>query len=93
LEQRLRIEEIRNDEWFQKNYEPIKEIESEEVNLDDVNAAFDDPEVYAFTSYSFGREYCILGIICSVPKYHHLVPLIPWQNVSLANPTHKRKAM
>jgi hypothetical protein len=22
-----------------------------------------------------------------------LVPLIPWQNVSLANPTHKRKAM
>jgi serine/threonine protein kinase len=41
---RIRIEEIRNDEWFQKNYEPIKEIESEEVNLDDVNAAFDDPE-------------------------------------------------
>jgi len=44
LEQRIRIEEIRNDEWFQKNYEPIKEIESEEVNLDDVNAAFDNPE-------------------------------------------------
>lgn len=43
--QRIRIEEIRNDEWFQKNYEPIKEIENEEVNLDDVNAAFDDPEV------------------------------------------------
>ncbi|XP_039813200.1 CBL-interacting protein kinase 8-like isoform X1 [Panicum virgatum] len=41
---RIRIEEIRNDEWFQKNYEPIKEIESEEVNLDDVNAAFDNPE-------------------------------------------------
>jgi hypothetical protein len=45
MEQRMRIEEIRNDEWFQKNYEPIKEIENEEVNLDDVNAAFDDPEV------------------------------------------------
>jgi len=45
LEQRIRIEVIRNDEWFQKNYEPIKEIESEEVNLDDVNAAFDNPEV------------------------------------------------
>lgn len=45
MEQRIRIEEIRSDEWFQKNYEPIKEIENEEVNLDDVNAAFDDPEV------------------------------------------------
>jgi len=56
LEQRIRIEEIRNDEWFQKNYEPIKEIESEEVNLDDVNAAFDNPEVYTFTSNSFGWE-------------------------------------
>ncbi|ONM41607.1 CBL-interacting serine/threonine-protein kinase 8 [Zea mays] len=43
-ETRIRIEEIRSDEWFQKNYEPIKEIENEEVNLDDVNAAFDDPE-------------------------------------------------
>ncbi|KAF8730454.1 hypothetical protein HU200_017032 [Digitaria exilis] len=43
-ETRIRIEDIRNDEWFQKNYEPIKEIENEEVNLDDVNAAFDDPE-------------------------------------------------
>ncbi|XP_066162055.1 cBL-interacting protein kinase 8 isoform X1 [Oryza sativa Japonica Group] len=41
---RIRIEEIRNDEWFKKNYEPTREIESEEVNLDDVNAAFDDPE-------------------------------------------------
>uniref|UniRef100_A0ACD5VR00 Uncharacterized protein n=2 Tax=Avena sativa TaxID=4498 RepID=A0ACD5VR00_AVESA len=41
---RIRIEEIRNDEWFKKNYEPIREIENEEVNLDDVNAAFNDPE-------------------------------------------------
>ncbi|EEC70824.1 hypothetical protein OsI_02303 [Oryza sativa Indica Group] len=43
-DKRIRIEEIRNDEWFKKNYEPTREIESEEVNLDDVNAAFDDPE-------------------------------------------------
>lgn len=41
---RIRIEDIRNDEWFKKNYEPIREVENEEVNLDDVNAAFDDPE-------------------------------------------------
>uniref|UniRef100_A0A0D9V1S3 non-specific serine/threonine protein kinase n=1 Tax=Leersia perrieri TaxID=77586 RepID=A0A0D9V1S3_9ORYZ len=43
-DKRIRIEDIRNDEWFKKNYEPIKEVTSEEVNLDDVNAAFDDPE-------------------------------------------------
>ncbi|KAF0916675.1 hypothetical protein E2562_010524 [Oryza meyeriana var. granulata] len=41
---RIRIEDIRNDEWFKKNYEPIREVANEEVNLDDVNAAFDDPE-------------------------------------------------
>ncbi|GJM94215.1 hypothetical protein PR202_ga10843 [Eleusine coracana subsp. coracana] len=41
---RIRIEDIRNDEWFKKNYEPVKEVENEEVNLDDVNAAFDNPE-------------------------------------------------
>ncbi|KAM3349390.1 hypothetical protein ACQJBY_022424 [Aegilops geniculata] len=43
---RIRIEEIRKDEWFKKNYEPVRELENEEVNLDDVNAAFDDPEDY-----------------------------------------------
>ena len=46
LEQRIRIKEIRKDEWFKKDYEPVREVENEEVNLDDVNAAFDDPEVY-----------------------------------------------
>lgn len=44
-EQRIRIEEIRKEEWFKKNYEPVTEVENEKVNLDDVNAAFDDPEV------------------------------------------------
>ncbi|KAM3330657.1 hypothetical protein ACQJBY_027054 [Aegilops geniculata] len=43
---RIRIEEIRKDEWFKKKYEPVREVENEEVNLDDVNAAFDDPEDY-----------------------------------------------
>jgi hypothetical protein len=41
---RIRIEDIRNDEWFKKNYEPIREVEDEELNLDDVNAAFNDPQ-------------------------------------------------
>ncbi|KAL8030172.1 hypothetical protein ABFX02_14G270900 [Erythranthe guttata] len=43
-ETRIRIEEIRNDEWFKKNYDPIRLPETEEIDLDDVNAAFDDPE-------------------------------------------------
>ncbi|XAR62050.1 Non-specific serine/threonine protein kinase [Bertholletia excelsa] len=43
-ETRIRIEHIRNDEWFKKGYVPVKLIEYEDVNLDDVNAAFDDHE-------------------------------------------------
>ncbi|PSS17329.1 CBL-interacting serine/threonine-protein kinase [Actinidia chinensis var. chinensis] len=43
-ETRIRIEEIRNDEWFKRSYVPVKLIEYEDVNLDDVNAVFDDPE-------------------------------------------------
>ncbi|KAJ8486458.1 hypothetical protein OPV22_018943 [Ensete ventricosum] len=43
-ETRMRIEEIRNDEWFKKNYVPVSQVETEDINLDDVFAAFDDPE-------------------------------------------------
>ncbi|KAI9097428.1 hypothetical protein K1719_025199 [Acacia pycnantha] len=43
-ETRMTIEQIRNDEWFQKNYVPVSLLEYEDVNLDDVNAAFDDAE-------------------------------------------------
>ncbi|KAF8404758.1 hypothetical protein HHK36_009647 [Tetracentron sinense] len=42
--QRIRIEEIRSDEWFRKDYVPVKLFEYEDVNLDDVYAVFDDPE-------------------------------------------------
>ncbi|CAI9116096.1 OLC1v1017162C1 [Oldenlandia corymbosa var. corymbosa] len=41
---RIRIEDIRNDDWFKRGYDPVKLTESEDVNLDDVNAVFDDPE-------------------------------------------------
>ncbi|KAK9930142.1 hypothetical protein M0R45_027196 [Rubus argutus] len=41
---RITIEQIRNDEWFQKNYIPAKLLEYEDVNLDDVNAVFDETE-------------------------------------------------
>ncbi|KAK7347525.1 hypothetical protein VNO80_22057 [Phaseolus coccineus] len=43
-ETRLKIEEIRKDPWFQKNYIPAKLREYEQVNLDDVRAVFDDIE-------------------------------------------------
>ncbi|KAG1368158.1 CBL-interacting protein kinase 8 [Cocos nucifera] len=41
---RIRIEEIRCNEWFRKNYVPAGPVENEDVNLDDVYAVFDDPE-------------------------------------------------
>ena len=43
--QRIRIEEIRSDEWFSRSYVPVRHVEDEDVNLDDVYAVFDDPEV------------------------------------------------
>lgn len=43
--QRICIEEIKNDDWFKKNYVPARLLEYEDVNLDDVNAVFDDSEV------------------------------------------------
>ncbi|RDX78578.1 CBL-interacting serine/threonine-protein kinase 8 [Mucuna pruriens] len=43
-ETRITIEQIRNDEWFQRSYIPVSLLEYEDVNLDDVNAAFDDAE-------------------------------------------------
>lgn len=43
--QRFTIEEIKNDEWFKKGYSPVRLIEYEDVNLDDVYAAFEDSEV------------------------------------------------
>ncbi|CAN6482279.1 unnamed protein product [Victoria cruziana] len=45
---RISIEDIRNDEWFARNYTPAKNFECEDVNLDDVFAAFTDHEVQAF---------------------------------------------
>ncbi|CAK8537786.1 unnamed protein product [Lathyrus sativus] len=43
-EHRITIEQIRNDEWFQKSYVPVHLLEYEDVNLDDINAVFDSVE-------------------------------------------------
>lgn len=42
--QRIQIEGIRKDPWFQKHYVPVTPRD-EEVNLDDVSAVFNDIEV------------------------------------------------
>lgn len=41
---RIRIEGIRKNPWFAKQYVPVKHSEEGEVNLDDVRAVFDDIE-------------------------------------------------
>ncbi|GMN40200.1 hypothetical protein TIFTF001_009435 [Ficus carica] len=43
-ETRITIQQIRDDDWFKKGYVTVKLLEYEDVNLDDVNAVFDDPE-------------------------------------------------
>ncbi|KAK8597046.1 hypothetical protein V6N12_065523 [Hibiscus sabdariffa] len=42
---RITIAQIRSDEWFKKGYVPVRLVEYEDINLDDVNVVFDDPEV------------------------------------------------
>ncbi|XP_028801249.1 CBL-interacting protein kinase 24 isoform X3 [Neltuma alba] len=44
FKRRIRIEEIRKDPWFIKSYVPVKIGNDEEVNLDDVQAVFDNIE-------------------------------------------------
>lgn len=43
--QRITIEGIRKDPWFPVNYIPVRQGVEEDVNLDDIRAAFDDIEV------------------------------------------------
>ncbi|XP_042424941.1 CBL-interacting protein kinase 24-like isoform X1 [Zingiber officinale] len=42
---RISIEGIRSDGWFQRNYIPIRLGIEEEVNLDDIDAVFNDIEI------------------------------------------------
>nr|AFK34091.1 unknown [Lotus japonicus] len=44
-EHRITIQQIRNDEWFQRGYIPAHLLEYEDVNLDDVNAAFESDNI------------------------------------------------
>ncbi|KAK3038027.1 hypothetical protein RJ639_032006, partial [Escallonia herrerae] len=51
-ETRIRIDEIKGDPWFQKNYVAVGHNEDDEVNLDDVRAVFDDIEDKYVTEHS-----------------------------------------
>ncbi|KAI8027885.1 hypothetical protein LOK49_LG02G01913 [Camellia lanceoleosa] len=44
LPQRIRIEGIKNDPWFRKNYVAVEHGGDEDVNLDNVHTVFDDIE-------------------------------------------------
>jgi len=41
---RIKVSGIREDDWFRKNYVPVRLYEDDDVNLDDVQAVFDDSE-------------------------------------------------
>ncbi|KAI3897044.1 hypothetical protein MKX03_015868 [Papaver bracteatum] len=53
---RIRMDEIRDDEWFKRSYVPVRPIEYEDVNLDDVYAAFDDAEDQQAQAEQCGNE-------------------------------------
>jgi len=69
--QRVKIEEIRKDPWFQENYFPVKLGECEQVNLDDVRAVFDDIEVccFFFCFVQFIQTKFIFATVCLTPAY------------------------
>lgn len=45
LSQRITIAEILENDWFKKGYKPPHFEQGEDVNLDDVDAVFNDSEV------------------------------------------------
>ena len=51
--QRITISEILEDEWFKKGYQPPLFEKEEDVNLDDVDAVFNDSKVITFSHMPF----------------------------------------
>lgn len=63
----MKIEEIRKDPWFQKNYSPVKLREDEQVNLNDVQAVFDDIKVcscFLFSCLIYTGKTCFCKCMC-----------------------------
>jgi hypothetical protein len=61
LFQRITIPEILEDEWFKKWYKPAYSEEEQNVNLDDVDAVFNDSEVRQF-KYNFSQSRCLVTV-------------------------------
>ena len=60
LLQRITIAEILKNDWFKKGYKPPEFEQGEDVNLDDVDAVFNDSEVRSFYLHLFsvhGKVY------------------------------------
>ncbi|GFZ20867.1 protein kinase superfamily protein [Actinidia rufa] len=55
-ETRIRIEGIKNDPWFRKNYVTVKHREDERVTLEDVRAVFEDIEDQYVTEQSANND-------------------------------------
>lgn len=61
LFQRITIPEILEDEWFKKWYTPAYSEEEQNVNLDDVDAVFNDSEVRLF-KYNFSQSRFLVTV-------------------------------
>lgn len=59
--QRVEIEAIRQEPWFQRNYVPVNLREDGQVNLDDIQAVFNDIEVcccFLFFCFVYTNRIC-----------------------------------
>ena len=57
LSQRITIPEILQDEWFKRGYKPPQFEQEQDVNLDDIDAVFNDSMVRHFVL----RLFCFSG--------------------------------
>ncbi|KAI5416233.1 variant 2, CBL-interacting serine/threonine-protein kinase 24 [Lathyrus oleraceus] len=68
---RMKIKEIKQDPWFRKNYYPVKLREDEKVNLDDVQAVFDDIEASGtFSCTAISWSLFCLWLPCNFWYFH-----------------------
>lgn len=63
--QRITIPEILKDDWFKKGYKTPDFEQLEEVNLDDVDAVFNDSQVNDY--YKTPYKGCFVGLAILTP--------------------------
>jgi len=70
--QRITAAQIYKNEWFQKNYKPSKLSEKKDVNLDDIDAVFNESTVRSSLSISLPKCWrCFLSCL-----WHHQSPSV-----------------